>query len=157
MKKLMIFLTAIVVVLLLVVAMIPKPVSDKTIQRLKTKSDFVKVVDNDALKDVLGRGFSDLADEISFVSVHHKPADHYYYYAVAGAKDGQEVVFYAKAHKSDIEDETYTYIDFASLKKSLHPGDDIRRYCYARANNQICISAPRGVICGVVDRNGNCN
>lgn len=126
------------------------------------KKEHVKVVESEALISTLATNFSPLFDEITAVHGQYNEDDGHYY-VVFGEQDGVAKIELLKAWESDIENETYTYIDFTNIKVNndivyctrgpLNPTNPFvcpTDYCEAR--DYQCL----GYVCGIQTFNGMC-
>lgn len=123
------------------------------------KKDFIKTMDSKSLIDKLEKNFHPLFDEINSVDAQLN-SDFGYYYIVFGKKDNQDKVEILKINNSDIENNTYTYINFENVHVSA-----ATEYCLSGPDSSpfrdVCIGpcAERdncwGSICGIL-LNGVC-
>jgi len=123
------------------------------------ENDFVKTVDNKVLINSLEENFSSLFDEIKRVDVQLN-SDFGYAYLVIGTKDLKEKVEILKIEKADVENETYTYIDFKNIdtKNAIQfctTGPNISSNPFVctgscRFRNERCL----GLICGISSGSG---
>lgn len=78
------------------------------------ESERIKTISDAALNDRLEYLFSPLFDEVSSINAQYSNTSGYYY-LVFGSKDGIEKIDILKVEKSDIENGTYSYIDFTGV------------------------------------------
>jgi len=117
------------------------------------EKDFIKTVDNESLLNTIETNFVTLFDDVTRIDAQHSEKSGYYY-MVLGSKDGQPKFEILTVNVSDIENETYTYIDFTNVDvKTVQyctSGPDVSPFpfvctgpCEFRTSN--CL----GAICGM--------
>ncbi|QNJ96823.1 hypothetical protein [Constantimarinum furrinae] len=117
---------------------------------LINEDDLIKTIINQDLNKELQKNFVRYFDEVNYVNARSN--GDLYYYQVIGAKKGVETSINLKIEKIDIENETYTFIDFTDIKV-----DEFTQYCFRAIPNttctQECIVPPalycESVLCGV--------
>lgn len=129
----------------------------------KIQQDYLYTVQNDDLTQHLESNFTELFDEVKVVTAHFDAANEVYYYTVAGEKDGTATIERLKVYENDIQNETYTYLNFENIRS--HFGEAAVRYCvtldvfpnapsYCPSGCNLPVVCP-GMVCGVYE-NGNC-
>lgn len=84
------------------------------------ESDYLKTIHNLELNKYLETNFPDLFDTVASVDAQSSP-DAGFYYIVFGEKNGEKVIDLLKVEFEDIQNETYTYINFATVEKGQNP------------------------------------
>ncbi len=110
----------------------------------KFESEYIKTMDNEALKTYLQKNFIRYFDEIESISAQYSDVFGYYY-LVIGTKSNHSSLELLKIEKEDIENESYTYIDFSGLDIN-----EDTEYCRK--------SVPENLPCAACDRypDGTC-
>jgi len=101
---------------------------------LETRSPIT--IHNNELNSQLQKNFIRYFDEIHYVvAKYHENVG--YYYDVFGTKNGLDANQGLKIDKSDIENETYTYIDFTDIKVN-----ELTVYCKDDISKPACDCSP---------------
>lgn len=111
------------------------------------KAQYLKTINNNDLNHQLEQNFSNLFDKVTAVDgqFSHETG---YYYIVFGEKNNEKSIQLLKIEKEDLDNETYTYIDFTNIEV-----DEFTQYCWTGGIN--CppgctyTTAPCWAICGV--------
>lgn len=117
------------------------------------KKDFIKTTESQSLFASIETNFISLFDEVTRIDAQYSEKSGYYY-MVLGSKDGQVKFEILTVEVSDIENETYTYIDFTNIDVNTvqycTSGPDVSPFpfvctgpCEFRTSN--CL----GAVCGV--------
>lgn len=122
--------------------------------------DYVKTMKNEVLNQQLEKNFLPLFDDVTSVRVQKNAVDGYYY-MVLGTKKGKKNIALLKTSQYDVDNNTYTYINFSNIKVTAasryclqglddpsHPRVCQGSQCKPRATN--CL----GLICGISDGMG---
>ena len=80
-------------------------------------TEYLKTIDNDLLNEQLSKNFAPLFDQVSFVDAQYSETIGYYY-IVFGTTNESDTMQLLKVEKEDIDNETYSYIDFSNIKVS---------------------------------------
>lgn len=126
------------------------------------KKEHVKTVENEALMSSLATKFTSLFDEVTAVHGQYNEDDGHYY-VVFGKQDGKAKIELLKANATDIENETYTYIDFSNMnldyaaavfctRGPLNPSHPFTCPSDCDARLYQCL----GYVCGVLTSGGHC-
>lgn len=118
------------------------------------KKSFVKNIQNPELNEHLTKNLGKFFDEIDQVSAQQDESFGSFYF-IMGKKDGAEAYEMLKVNEEDIENNTYSYIDFSKFEI-----DENTTYCREGPPNpihpQVCVGpcAKRtnnclGLICGI--------
>lgn len=105
---------------------------------------YVKTIKDMELNVQLQSNFVRFFDRVNSIDVRFT-ADIGYFYAVYGVKDGNQVVKNLYVEKEDVENETYTYIDFSNISV-----DESTEYCYKGSSCNTCTYLPCCVDCNVL-------
>ena len=90
----------------------PSHLSDELITFFE--SEYLTTIENESLNSLLEKNFSPLFDEVDYVHAQKNEEVGYYYIAFA-KKDGEQIIKLLKINESDIQNETYSYIDFSNI------------------------------------------
>ena len=116
------------------------------------KEGFIATYQNIDLKDKIGYNFPDLVDKVIKVEAYSN-YNYGTYYVVKGTKNDKRQLFVLKTTKEEIENQVYTYIDFASLDEKYNISEIEISYCYNSGSNCLEINSSLYPICGVRIKN----
>jgi hypothetical protein len=108
----------------------PKITSEKT---TTISDDIIKTIENADLNDHIQKNFVRYFDDVDYITAHYSNVKGFYYYQVYGSKNGINTTQALKVNKSDLENETYTFIDFTNIKV-----DKLTEYCWEGVSNCPC-------------------
>jgi hypothetical protein len=100
------------------------------------KSHYIKTIDNNELNMQLEQNFLPLFDKVTSVDAQFSPESGYYY-VVFGEKNNAKTIQSLKIEKEDVDNETYSYIDFTNIEVN-----DQTLYC----RDRIAPACPSGCI-----------
>ncbi|MBR9855962.1 MAG: hypothetical protein GYB37_15555 [Algicola sp.] len=90
----------------------PNYLSDELITFFE--SEYLTTIENESLNSLLEKNFSPLFDNVDYV--HAQESEEFgHYYIIYAKKDGEPIIELLKINESDIQNETYTYIDFSNI------------------------------------------
>lgn len=114
----------------------------------KYQIEFVQATNSALLLAEMQENLQTVLDEVGAIDIHYSHANNLgYYYTVYGKKDGNDKVMYLKITEKEAVSQTYTSINFKSLKAK---GIAIRYYCHY--GPRFCVlGGTRPVICGIYD------
>lgn len=124
------------------------------------KKDFIKTVKSEKLIANVQTNFQTLFDKVKAIDGHYNADADYYYYVIFGKKNNLDKMEILKIEKADLDNETYTYIDFTNIDVEnttyCTSGPDSSPFSFVctgpcEARSEVCL----GAVCGVVVL-GNC-
>jgi len=155
MKKYAVILTVAVVALLVSYSFtsedkFPNHISEESIAVFE--ADYLKTIHNANLNKHLETNFPDLFDTVVSVDAQSSPESGFYY-IVFGEKNGERIINLLKVELEDVQNETYTYINFDTIDRS----QSLVEYC--TKGGPLCppgctYGSPCFAICGIWDGNG---
>ncbi|QNJ96957.1 hypothetical protein [Constantimarinum furrinae] len=108
--------------------------------------DIIKTIENEDLNDHIQKNFVRYFDDVEFVTAHYSDTKNFYYYKVHGSKNGISTTQGLKIEKSDLENETYTYIDFSNIQVN-----ELTEYCKDDSSNPECFCVrPNFKFCQII-------
>jgi len=123
MKKYAVIFTVAVVALLASYSFIseekfPSDIPEESIAVFE--SDYLKTIHNADLNKHLETNFPDLFDAVVSVDAQSSP-DSGFYFIVFGEKNGEKIIDLLKVEFEDIQNETYTYMNFDTIDRGQSP------------------------------------
>ena len=123
------------------------------------KGDFIKTMESNSLFTSIETNFVSLFDEVTTIDAQYSN-NAGYYYLVVGSKNGQERFEILKTDKADIDNGTYTYIDFSNMEampmQFCSSGPAFSPFPFVCTGPcQVRTTSCLGAICGILV-NGQC-